>query len=260
MARVVYESPLGQVLYDDGADRLFVVYESSVRVVSQPAEGYTRVAVVAGEDDKLWLVSHPFFTIPFIECLKRRGRYNLHAAGLCVDGKSVLLPGHSGSGKSTLAIALARAGFGFLSDDMVFLTRAGAELRVLAFRDEIDVTEQTAEMFPELRFLLARPRPAGWHKRQFLIEDVYPEGPVLSCQPAALVFPRIAYSDRSVLKEMKPDEALREILPNVLLTSGSHAQAHLDTLGELVRTCACFRLETGCDFEQLGAILRRTVS
>jgi len=199
-----------------------------------------------------WLVSHPFFTIPFIECLKRRDRYNLHASGICVDGRAILFPGASGSGKSTLSIGLARAGLSFLGDDMTFLTRAGDRLRVLAFPDEIDVTEQTAGFFPELAFLLQRPKPAGWHKYQFLIEEVYPGSGVAECGPAALVFPRIAGAPRSVLQPMSRDEALREILPNVLLTDAASAQAHLDALAELVRICACYRLETGRDWEHLA--------
>ena len=84
------------------------------------------------------------FTLPFIETMKRRGLYNLHAAGLCKGERALLLPGSSGSGKSTLTLALLRAGWGFISDDMVFLKQGDS--RVLAFPDEIDFTEKTARL------------------------------------------------------------------------------------------------------------------
>jgi hypothetical protein len=200
------------------------------------------------------------FTIPLIECLKRRSLYNVHAAGLCYDGKGILLPGSSGSGKSTLAIALARAGFGFLGDDMLFLTHGTTGLQVLAFPDEIDITDHTATLFPELRSMLERSKPRGWHKRQFLVEELYPNTPVMQCRPRAIVFPRIAHTEHSTLREMSGDEAFLELMPNVLLTKAVHVQAHLDKLRELVQTCACYRLETGQDFDRLPELLRDVIS
>ena len=50
----------------------------------------------------------------------RTQTYCLHAALLENNGKGVLLVGESGAGKTTSALALARAGFTLMSDDMVF--------------------------------------------------------------------------------------------------------------------------------------------
>lgn len=47
----------------------------------------------------------------------------LHAAGLSAGGGVLLLPGRSGSGKSVLAAALVAAGWGYLSDDAILLTK-----------------------------------------------------------------------------------------------------------------------------------------
>ena len=44
-----------------------------------------------------------------------------HSACLAVDGSGLLIAGPSGAGKSTLAVALAQAGFDFLSDDWTYL-------------------------------------------------------------------------------------------------------------------------------------------
>jgi hypothetical protein len=47
--------------------------------------------------------------------------YCLHSALLERDGKGVLLVGDSGAGKTTASLALARGGFTFLTDDLLFL-------------------------------------------------------------------------------------------------------------------------------------------
>jgi hypothetical protein len=196
------------------------------------------------------------FIFPFLEVLKRQKRYGLHAAGLCIDGKGLLLPGTSGAGKSTLALALLRAGFGFLGDDMLFVTPGKEGLRVLAFPDEIDVTDHTVGLFPELHALLHRPKAPGWLKRQIQAEDFYGGDIVWECQPAVIVYPRVADAPKSVLKPMDTAEALLELVPNIVLTEARSSQAHLDVLADLVSTRACYRLETGRDFDTLPLLLR----
>ena len=118
------------------------------------------------------------FNFCLVELLKRRERYSLHAAGFCVGGRGLLLPGTSGAGKSTLSLALLRAGCSFLGDDTLFLAAGPDGLRVMAFPDEVDITDETAGFFPELHGLLRRPKPSGGPKRQILAEEVY--GPVSS--------------------------------------------------------------------------------
>jgi hypothetical protein len=73
---------------------------------------------------------------------------------------------------------------------------------------------------------------------------------------AALVFPRVAPSERSALEPIGPAEALLELAPSVLLTEARSTQAHLDVLGQLARELPCYRLETGRDFDALPGLLR----
>ncbi len=51
-----------------------------------------------------------------------------HAGALDADGIGVLLPGASGSGKSTLVAGLARAGLGYLTDELAALDLTQGEL------------------------------------------------------------------------------------------------------------------------------------
>ncbi|HEY4595235.1 MAG TPA: hypothetical protein VIJ02_02455 [Thermoanaerobaculia bacterium] len=250
-ARPVYEPPLGEVVYDDAGDRLFIGYGPRLRVLCEPGSGWARASAAGMEEEDLWSLSHPLFTLPLVELLKRRGLYGLHAGGVCKEGKALLLPGTSGAGKSTLTLALARAGCGLLGDDTLFLARRPGEgPRVLAFPDEFDLTEQTVALFPDLAPGLGGPRPAGWRKRQLRVERTYGTPVAWECAPAVLVFPRVAGVRHSELAPMSPGEALLELAPNVLLTEPRSSQAHLDALAELVAASECFRLATGTDLEE----------
>lgn len=258
-ARPVYDPPLGEVLYDDAADRLYIAYGPRLRVLCEPAAGRSRASAAGMAEEDLWSLSHPLFTLPLVELMKRRGLYGLHAGGVCRDGRALLLPGTSGSGKSTLTLALARAGFGVLGDDTLFLTRRSAGISILAFPDEFDLTDQTVAFFPELAPLLDASRPAGWRKRQVRAEELYGAPVVWECRPAVLVFPRVSGERESALTPLSPGEALLELAPNVLLTEARSSQAHLDVLAELVERSDCYRLATGTDLggavELLGALL-----
>lgn len=254
--RPVYDPPLGEVVYDDAADQLYIGYGPRLRVLCDPGRGWARASAAGMEEEDLWSLSHPLFTLPLVELLKRRGLYGLHAGGVCRDGRALLLPGTSGSGKSTLTLALARAGFGFLGDDTLFLaSRPGEGVRILAFPDEFDLTEQTLAFFPELTALFGEAPRAGWRKRQVRAERAYGAPVVWEGAPAVLVFPRVAGVQTSELEPLSPGEALLELAPNVLLTEARSSQAHLDALAELVERSDCYRLATGTDLESAVGLL-----
>jgi hypothetical protein len=255
-ARPVYESAMGKVLYSDRNDRMFISSVWPIRASCDPGRGETTISILGGVDEHTWALSHPLMTIPLIEKLKRRGRFSVHAAGVALGHNGLIIPGSSGSGKSTLALALARAGLGFLSDDMLFLDRTGGTLTALAFPEAFDLTDDTLRLFPDLVDLLKVEKQPGWPKHQLRVEERFGSEIVWQCRPVALVFPRIAGSGRSTLVPMDRGEALLEILPNILLTEAASSQQHLETLAQLVSSCACYRLETGTDFSELAARLR----
>jgi len=245
-ARPVYEPPLGEVAYDDRRDLLYLEH-GSLRALCEPAAGRVRFSPPAPED--LWVLSHPLLSVPMMELLKRRGLFGIHAAGASLGGRALVLAGTSGSGKSTLSLALARAGFGFLGDDTLFLGSG----RVLAFPDEVDVTEETVAFFPEVSSWQSTP---GWRKRQLRAEEAFGTRIVWESTPAVLVFPRVAGRTRSELRPIDPGEALLELAPNVLLTEPVSSQAHLDALAGLAKASRCYRLETGTDLEEAVRLLR----
>jgi len=251
-----YQLEGGEASYFEDEDLLYLCYGERVRVLCNPDSGVAYFSVLEPEIENLWLATHLLFTICLVEILKRRGLYSLHAGGFSANGKCLLIPGTSGVGKSTLTVASLRANFDYMSDDMVFLTGQPQGFRVLAFPEEVDVSEQTAAFFPELSFLMSAPKRCGWRKRQIHPIQVYGAKVAPEARPVAVVIPRIAESETSVVTRMDPDEALLEMVPNVLLTEANSCRAHLATLRGLVTSTPCYRLETGRDFDRLSIRFR----
>jgi hypothetical protein len=254
-ARSIYQFQRGEVAYLSDSDQLYVDFDGRARVMSNLGRGEVRLSFLREDPYSLWLAAHPLFTVPLVELLKRRGLYGLHAAGVCMSGKGLLLTGPCGSGKTTLALALLRAGFDFLGDNTLFLTAGPEGLRVLAFPDEADVTDETLCLFPELQERVAASESPQRAKRRVQAEVFYRSTIAWSCTPAAIIFPHVARTATSVLTSIGPDEALLQLLPNILQTDVRSTQAHLDMLAMLASLGRCYRLDAGRDFEALPRLL-----
>ncbi len=252
---LVLELAGARALYFDATEELYIDVPGRARVLCNTETRQVNVTYPQSSAGDIEFLAHLCFTLPLAELLKREGLYMIHAAGLCLDGKGLLVAGASASGKTTLAISLLRGGFGFLSDDTTFFTTSRG-LRALAFPDEIDVTERTAGYFPELRNLAKRSSSPRRHKHSFNFTHLYSTGPTWECTPAVLVFPRAVGASESVLTSMPKSEALIELLCNVVRTETRSAQAHLDALAALVKQCRCYRLHAGRDFDVMPTLFR----
>ena len=254
--RSVLEPGLGGPVYFEESQQLYLEIPGHGRALCEAQTGRVQVSYPEAAGTGLWLLSHPLFTIPLAELLKRRGLYMVHAAGLAISGRGLLIAGQSGAGKTTLALALLRAGFGFLADDTVFLSVGKNALRILAFPDEVDVTSQTLGFFPELHGLADSPKPVERAKHAFCSTHAYGVAPCWDCAPDTIVFPQPAGRHQSVLTPMPKAEALMQLVCNVVRTEPRSSQAHLDALAGLVKHSRCFRMQTGRDFDRLPALLR----
>jgi len=264
VGRPILEVGAGEVVYFDDLEQLYLDFPGCGRSLCDVRNRHATVWYSESAAADAWLLSHPFFTISLTELLKREGLFMVHAAGLAVGRKGLLLAGDSGSGKTTLTLMLVRAGFGFLADDTVFLSASvpgeiSRGLRVLAFPDEAGVTEQTAGFFAELQSLPGRPPPGGRNKKPLGVAQTYGVKPCWECEPAVLVFPQPSGSDQSVIAPMPASEALMRLVCNVLRTEARSCQAHLDALAALVRVSRCYSLQTGRDFDKLVSALRSLV-
>jgi hypothetical protein len=66
-------------------------------------------------------------------------------------GHGVLLCGDSGAGKSSLAFACVRAGWTYLSDDLVLLAQGGEDHVVVGNPHMFRFRDSAADLFPELK-------------------------------------------------------------------------------------------------------------
>ena len=258
--RIICDVPGAQIEYFDGPDQLFVDYDHRARLLCTPGAGLIQLAVTGSDPGDEVLATHALLTVALIETAKRFERFPLHAAGLALRGQGVLIPGTSGAGKSTTSVALVRAGFDFLADDTVFLTSTPGGIWVAGFPDEVDVTERTVAMVPELGHLAGSPLSPGRDKHSFRAQDVFGVMPLEGCRPAFLIAPQVTAGSGSVLEQLAPSKALVGLLPNVLLTEPRATKAHLDMLAALVESVPCLTLRVGSDLEAAAACVTELVS
>jgi hypothetical protein len=126
---------------------------------------------------------------------------------------------------------------------------------MFAFPEDIDVTDNTVAMFPELSEQLTQAKLAGAPKWQVSPQQLFGLDYVRSCRPATIVFPQVAHTEKSVLQPLDAGAALLEVVSNVLLTHPAYSQQHLNVLGQLVNECACYRLFTGRDIDAVPELL-----
>jgi len=247
-------------IFHDGDDRYLKV-DSRARV---RADVKTRTAVGFAESGLLttdWLISNVFFYPLWGQLLKEAGLFPLHAAGVARNGRGYLFLGKSGSGKSTLTLNLVRAGYGLLSDDTVFLRMAGDHVEAMCFPEEINVSEQTLELIPELARVKNFTVNELRQKSSFPIEELYPGCVIESTVPAVMVFPQIADSDATAVEPMSRTEALALSLRyGFLFLDGSTTGRHFEILSQLARQAVCFRLLAGRNQEELSEALENLLN
>jgi hypothetical protein len=254
--RPVYDTPFGSVFYAPSEDTIYGTL-SGVTMRCEPARGIARFQLDSDAGEDVYLATHPLATVCLMELLERRGLFSLHAACLAdAAGRGVLLAGPTGAGKSTLALALARAGMGFLSDDIVFLSPEPGRVRALGFADAVGLSEHAARTFADLQDRLAEPPLDGFPKRLARPRDVLGVPAVGSCRPELLVFPSVADQRSSRCDRLAPGEALLRLTPDVLLTEPGATQAHLDAIGALLRQVECYGLSCGADLDCAVDLMR----
>jgi len=247
-------------IYHQGPLRYLEV-DTQARVV---ADVEKRTAVGFAEKELLqsdWLVSNLFFYPLWGQLLKECGLFPLHAAGLVKEGRSCLFLGRSGSGKSTLTLHLVKNGYGLLSDDTVFLREKDGRIEALSFPEEINVSEQTMELIPELsrveNFTVNELR----NKSSFSIEELYPGCVVDTSEPALMVFPQIAEVASTTVAPMSRTEALALAMRyGYFFLDPSTTGRHFEILSLLARQGRCFRLNSGSDQEELGRAVDRLLT
>jgi hypothetical protein len=112
----------------------------------------------------------------------------LHCACLTRNGEGLLLAGLSGAGKSTLTAALARRGFGVVSDDWTYISRKRGGLVADGLSAPIKLLPDTARFFPELRKRAPHRTMNGELAFEIEAEKLHPAAGLASCSPKSIFF------------------------------------------------------------------------
>jgi hypothetical protein len=127
---------------------------------------------------------------------------------------------------------------------------------LLATSLNIDVTDHTIAMVPELQnagFKLLR---QGAYRKSFHTEDVYPGSRGQSCEPTMILFPHVTNIPHSCLEPLAKSRALEALVqrePYRHDTDTSAQEFHL--LAKLVQRAACYRLHFGSDVLDLPRLI-----
>lgn len=249
-ANILYDWDMVKV-YHHGADRHLTV-DVKARVTADVEECRAVGFVEKDYLDSDWLISHLIFYPLWGQLLKESGLYPLHAAGLVKDDHAVLLPGRSGSGKSTLSLHLVNIGYRLLSDDTVFLKELDGKVMAMSFPEEINVNEQTVELFPELSRVKNFTVNELRQKSSFPIEELYPDSMVDSSVPVLLVFPQITDAEKTTVYPMSRTEALTlGMRYGFFFLDPSTTGKQFELLSLLAKQVRCYRLHSGRNQDEL---------
>jgi len=170
------------------------------------------------------------------------GVTELHCACVVRDGRGLLLSGRSGSGKSTMALALAQAGFAFLSDDRTWVSRHEGWLQAWGLPTLLKLHPEAVALFPDLRGLEPSVLPDGRTAFQLDVQSQLGIPRILHCEPRWLVFLERHESSTTTLTRMLAEEAAARLRQDLLSETPSAAKDQWETIRRLVeRGCWLFR-------------------
>ncbi|MCL6106437.1 MAG: hypothetical protein M1309_03690 [Actinobacteria bacterium] len=232
-------------------DRRYLQLDRRGRVSADLSQSRAAGFVLRESLDYAWLISHQVFYPLWGQMMKEHGLYPFHAAGLTRSGSAFLFPGRSGSGKSTLSLELVGSGYGFLSDDTVFLRESNEVVDALSFPEEINVTDETRKLIPELDKVKKFNIDTFRQKSSFAIESLFPACQQDSGVPSIIMFPEVTGSDSTAFLPMTRTEALAFSMRfGFFFIDPSTTGRHFEILSLLVKQAQCYRLMTGTNREE----------
>ncbi|HXA55256.1 MAG TPA: hypothetical protein VNV37_10340 [Solirubrobacteraceae bacterium] len=181
-----------------------------------------------------------------------RGLEVVHAAGVVLDGRALLIAGAAGAGKSSLAAALLRAGGRLLSDDAVALALDG-EGTPIAHAGSLALQLRAPEherLCAGERAALGRPAGVVEGKRRYVSDGAAaaPLGALLLLERSA------AQPAVERLEAVSPFELLASTF-NLSVRTPARLRRQLDVVGAIAARGCVYRLrvQPGVDATQLAA-------
>jgi hypothetical protein len=181
-----------------------------------------------------------------------------HAGALDAGGTGVLLPGTSGSGKSTLTAGLARAGLGYLTDELAALDLGSGQL--LPYPKPITLKAGSFAVLPELDPDGYRSPGLGagggrWAGEEWQVAVGGDTGRRVgqACVPRLVVVPRFEAGVPTRLTPLSNTEAFLSLALHAVNLL-PHGVAGSAALGRVVAQSACYAL-TMSDLDEACALV-----
>jgi hypothetical protein len=179
----------------------------------------------------------------------------LHCACVSWNGSGLLLAGESGSGKSTLSLALAQAGFDFLSDDRTLIGGRAGKILAWSLSPEMKHSAGAVAHFPALKEID--------HYEIWKGEPVFRFDPVKTfrlrraelCEPRWIIFLERQSEPAFTLEEIDPEEAVRRLQKDLLRETLTTAEREWRTIDLLSRR-ECRTLRYGGNPHTIAGALR----
>lgn len=164
----------------------------------------------------------------------------LHVAAVLHRDRALLLCGSQGAGKTTLALALLRAGFDFMADDVTLLDSAGHGIG-LAFAPAVKAGSWPvlSGYFPTLGISPVYRRPDGRRVRFLVPEDHVPATPQRIGWVVLLRRGRIV---EPALRAIEPAEMLNGLLNGAFAQEAELSNTTFDVLCDVIRSAQGFCL------------------
>jgi hypothetical protein len=184
----------------------------------------------------------PLLKAQLIESVLNCARYELalHAAALARDDEAVLLVGSPGAGKTTLAIALAKAGYEVVADDVVLVDEHGLVTGIsLPFAAKASSWPLIARHWPGIASRQSHWRPDG-QELCYIIQD-----PVADPRPRRIGL--VVLLDRQdhggpCVEEVNSVDALSALVAEGATRDQRLSAAGFTALVEGLRAARCCRL------------------
>jgi hypothetical protein len=169
----------------------------------------------------------------------------VHCACLSDSGNGLLLAGNSGAGKSTLSVALAQAGFEYVSDDWTFLSREDKKLVANGISPVVKLLPDAKDHFPGLAEQRVRISLNGELAYEVAMADAFGVSITRQCEPRWFVFLERSFVPGSEFTAISPGQAREYIESSVERLPEQLAAAELiraKIIGQISRlSCWTFR-------------------
>jgi hypothetical protein len=181
---------------------------------------------------------------------RSQGGLLLHAAALTCGERCILFPGRTGSGKSTLTTWLMKKGFGYLTDELVYVPSGSQDVQPFARPINIKAAGRTVLAPAILDFEAVMPQLLNSPEVTLVPRSVLGQSDtIVTSQLAMIVFP--TFQAKSSFKVEPVSRAQSGIgLMSCLINARNLPEHGFTEVTRLARTVPGYRLEYG-DFSQL---------